>query len=80
MAISSPFWAKAKFNIASSLFSPTGFAISALDFHDKLFEALSGHQYHSEATWRSGDAADCKSVYAGSIPAVASIFPDKLLY
>ena len=26
-----------------------------------------------EATWRSGDAADCKSVYAGSIPAVASI-------
>ena len=24
------------------------------------------------ATWRSGDAADCKSVYAGSIPAVAS--------
>lgn len=26
----------------------------------------------SEATWRSGDAADCKSVNAGSIPAVAS--------
>jgi hypothetical protein len=25
-----------------------------------------------EATWRSGDAADCKSVNAGSIPAVAS--------
>src|SRR5262245_12000248 len=24
------------------------------------------------ATWRSGDAADCKSVHAGSIPAVAS--------
>ena len=24
------------------------------------------------ATWRSGYAADCKSVYAGSIPAVAS--------
>ena len=26
------------------------------------------------ARWRSGDAADCKSVYAGSIPARASIF------
>lgn len=26
----------------------------------------------TEATWRSGDAADCKSVNAGSIPAVAS--------
>ena len=25
-----------------------------------------------EATWRSGDAAACKAVYAGSIPAVAS--------
>ncbi len=24
------------------------------------------------ARWRSGDAADCKSVYAGSIPARAS--------
>ena len=36
--------------------------------------------HHSEATWRSGDAADCKSVYAGSIPAVASIFPDILLH
>ena len=24
------------------------------------------------ALWRSGDAADCKSVYAGSIPAGAS--------
>ena len=27
------------------------------------------------ALWRSGDAADCKSVYAGSIPAGASSFP-----
>lgn len=27
------------------------------------------------ARWRSGDAADCKSVYAGSIPARASTFP-----
>lgn len=26
----------------------------------------------AEARWRSGDAADCKSVYAGSIPARAS--------
>jgi hypothetical protein len=26
------------------------------------------------ATWRSGDAADCKSVYPGSIPGVASNF------
>ncbi len=27
----------------------------------------------AKATWRSGYAADCKSVYAGSIPAVASM-------
>ncbi len=27
-----------------------------------------------EATWRSGDAADCKSAYPGSIPGVASQF------
>ena len=27
------------------------------------------------ARWQSGDAADCKSVYAGSIPARASIIP-----
>jgi hypothetical protein len=27
-----------------------------------------------EATWRSGDAADCKSAYPGSIPGVASNF------
>src|SRR5262245_32200800 len=26
------------------------------------------------ATWRSGDAADCKSVHPGSIPGVASTF------
>ena len=24
------------------------------------------------ASWRSGDAADCKSVYTGSIPVLAS--------
>ena len=28
------------------------------------------------ATWRSGDAADCKSAYPGSIPGVASILTD----
>ena len=27
-----------------------------------------------EATWRSGDAADCKSAHPGSIPGVASKF------
>ena len=27
-----------------------------------------------KATWRSGDAADCKSAYPGSIPGVASNF------
>ena len=30
--------------------------------------------HEPEATWRSGDAADCKSAYPGSIPGVASIF------
>ena len=30
---------------------------------------------NSEATWRSGDVADCKSAYPGSIPGVASITP-----
>ena len=29
---------------------------------------------HSSAEWQSGHAADCKSVYAGSIPTSASIF------
>ena len=28
----------------------------------------------SAASWRSGDAADCKSVYTGSIPVLASIY------
>ena len=27
-----------------------------------------------EATWRSGDASDCKSAHPGSIPGVASKF------
>ena len=30
------------------------------------------HIVRNMATWRSGDAADCKSVYPGSIPGVAS--------
>ena len=30
------------------------------------------------ATWRSGDAADCKSVHPGSIPGVASNPPKNL--
>ena len=29
------------------------------------------------AGWQSGDAADCKSVYPGSIPGSASIFKTK---
>ena len=29
----------------------------------------------AEARWQSGYAADCNSVYAGSIPTLASIFP-----
>ena len=29
----------------------------------------------ARATWRSGYAADCKSVYTGSIPVVASKVP-----
>jgi hypothetical protein len=28
--------------------------------------------FNQLATWRSGDAADCKSAYPGSIPGVAS--------
>ena len=39
-----------------------------------LHKALSCNSYCGrEATWRSGYAADCKSVYSGSIPDVASI-------
>lgn len=37
--------------------------------------ALAGRVVQDEATWRSGDAPDCKSVYPGSIPGVASTFP-----
>src|SRR5579871_3809488 len=33
---------------------------------------LLGRLSHTEARWRSGYAPDCKSVYAGSIPARAS--------
>ena len=38
----------------------------------KSLGALSPRKSAPEARWRSGDAADCKSVYAGSIPARAS--------
>jgi hypothetical protein len=34
--------------------------------------ALNRHSYLWAASWRSGDAADCKSVYTGSIPVLAS--------
>ena len=40
-----------------------------------------GHRI-GQASWRSGDAADCKSVYTGSIPVLASIasFPQIFQY
>lgn len=41
------------------------------------FDTLLGHGRLMEktmASWRSGDAEDCKSLHAGSIPAEASIF------
>ncbi len=43
-----------------------------LDYHAQMSEK----PFHTMklASWRSGDAADCKSVYAGSIPAEASTF------
>ena len=31
------------------------------------------------AGWQSGHAADCKSVYAGSIPASASIYSEIII-
>ena len=34
---------------------------------------------HKSATWRSGYAADCKSVHTGSIPVVASTLPSSNL-
>ena len=36
--------------------------------------AVKSSRRHRRRTWRSGDAADCKSVYPGSIPGVASNF------
>ena len=33
-----------------------------------------------EASWRSGDAADCKSVYTGSIPVLASTIPNTYVF
>jgi hypothetical protein len=39
-----------------------------------LHKRLPSNRYwRSEAAWRSGYAADCKSVYSGSIPDAASI-------
>ena len=42
----------------------------------KLLETQSHHSKYlillEKASWRSGDAADCKSVYTGSIPVLAS--------
>ena len=50
--------------------APKGVRSSAGEF------AWAGHRERrsskQEATWRSGDAADCKSAYPGSIPGVAS--------
>jgi hypothetical protein len=40
-----------------------------------LTAAAFGPKGRSRATWRSGYAADCKSVYTGSIPVVASSTP-----
>ena len=41
----------------------------------RLLNQLNVYSYPlSRATWRSGDAADCKSAYPGSIPGVASTF------
>ena len=39
------------------------------------------NQIALEATWRSGDAADCKSANPGSIPGVAStLFTPRIFY
>ncbi len=41
---------------------------------DRLISA----NHTTAASWRSGDAADCKSVYTGSIPVLAStLLPHK---
>jgi hypothetical protein len=42
--------------------------------HHFFFLPPIGRKSFRKATWRSGDAAACKAVYAGSIPAVASNF------
>lgn len=43
-----------------------------------MFAASSAGLLHIEARWQNGDAADCKSVNAGSIPARASTTPMQL--
>ena len=45
---------------------------SPLPWMDAVFM---GRSIQDEATWRSGYVPDCKSVYPGSIPGVASNFP-----
>ena len=51
--------------------------------HARYFEMTNGPEavyfalfegFPPMARWQSGDAADCKSVYAGSIPTRASIY------
>ncbi len=50
-------------------------SISGLDQIAQLFDKA--RHTTSVALWRSGDAADCKSVYTGSIPVGASKFSEK---
>ena len=39
---------------------------------ERLYEPVEATHTPRMASWRSGDAADCKSVYTGSIPVLAS--------
>jgi hypothetical protein len=41
------------------------------------YRMASWHRF-SEASWRSGDVADCKSAHPGSIPGEASKFLNKI--
>ena len=43
-----------------------------LEVPDRLPARQSGYTAQGMAGWQSGHAADCKSVYAGSIPTPAS--------
>jgi hypothetical protein len=49
-----------------------GVASSSLVSRSKLHETPTGVGVFALATWQSGYAADCKSVYLGSTPGVAS--------